>query len=72
MTDHPFVLHIERVEEGCVRVRVVEEDRTSGDELLIWDVTVNQDLTRTAQKAALKATMDYLNQYLDLSHGGRA
>lgn len=72
MTEHPFVLHIERVEEGCVRVRVVEEDRTSGDEILIWDVTVNQDLTRSAQKAALKATMDYLNQYLDLSHGGRA
>lgn len=72
MTETPFVLHIERLEEGKVRVRVVEEDRARGEELLIWDVTVNQDLTRTAQKAALKATMNYLNEYLDLSEGGRA
>lgn len=66
-----FVLHIDRVEEGTVTVSVVDHDEQADKDVLVWSVTVAQDYTRTAQKAALKATFDYLNQFLDLSQGGR-
>lgn len=64
-------LMLERVEDGIVRVRVVDEDVQAPAESLIWECTVAQDYTRKAQKAALKATLDYLNTFIDLSQGGR-
>lgn len=72
MTEHPLVLHLERIEEGTVRLRIVKEDRPSGSEQLVLDVTVMDDLTATAQREALRQGFDYLRRNIDLSHGGRA
>lgn len=66
-----FTLHLERIEDGVVKVDVVDHDEQADRDTLIWSVTVAQDYTRNAQKAALKATFDYLNQFVDLSQGGR-
>ena len=66
-----MVLTMERVQSQVVRVAVHDIDEDNADNyLLLWDCTVAQETTKQAQKAALKATFDYLNQYLDLSQGG--
>ena len=65
-------LNLERVEDGTVRCQVVEINPDDDSETaLIFDVTVNQEWTRDAQKAALRAVMRHLNEYIDLSQGGR-
>lgn len=66
-----FIISIERVEEGVVKVDVVDTESVSDKDTLIFSATVAQDYTRSAQKAALKATFNYLNEFLDLSQGGR-
>lgn len=65
-----FQLQLEKKEDGVVQVRVLDEDEGGNWSQMVWECTVAQDLTRTAQKAALKATVDYLNSFVDLSHGG--
>lgn len=67
-----FTLNLERVEEGHVRVSVLEEDDLSGASHVIWACEANTDDTRKSQTDALKATFTYLNKYVDLSQGGRA
>lgn len=65
-------LQLERKDNGIVQARLLEYDhQTEEPTALIWECTVAQETTRHAQKAALKATMDYLNTFLDLSEGGR-
>jgi hypothetical protein len=66
-----MTLHIERIEDGVVKIDVVDADDQADKESLIFSVTVAQDYTKTAQKAALKAVLNYLNQFIDLSQGGR-
>jgi len=66
-----YILRIERVEEGYVRIAILSEDKMSGAGLLLWSCDVNQDTTRGAQKAAMRATMNYLLDSIDLSEGGR-
>ena len=66
-------LVLERVQEGMVRVQLLDvypESQLCEDYQLVWECSVVQDSTRHAQKAALKATMQYLNEFVDLSRGG--
>lgn len=65
-------LQLERKDDGLVQVRVLDMDSESNEpSVLVWECTVALETTREAQKAALKATMDYLNRFIDLSEGGR-
>lgn len=62
-------LQLEYKESGIVQARVLEFDEGDHPSTLLWECTVAQEMTRGAQKAALKATMDYLNRFIDLSQG---
>lgn len=64
-------LQLERKDDGLVTARVLDYDEGDNPSYLIWECTVGQETTRGAQKAALKATFDYLNSFIDLSEGGR-
>ena len=66
-----MVLTMERVQSQVVRVALHDFDPDEPDNnLLLWECTVAQELTKDAQKAALKATMSYLNSFVDLSEQG--
>lgn len=62
-----FEVQLERKDCGIVQVRVLDFDEADHPAHLIWECTVAQEMTRGAQKAALKATMDYINRFVDLS-----
>lgn len=66
-----LILDIERVEDGHARVQVFDTDLESGERHLVWSCEVVQSFTKDAQKAALKATLAYLNTFIDLSEGGQ-
>lgn len=69
-----FRLAMERVDGGIVRVQLLQPDRESQlceDYQLVWECTIAQDATESAQRAALRATMRYINEFVDLSQGGR-
>lgn len=69
-----FRLAMERLDGGIVRVQLLQPDRESQlceDYQLVWECTIAQDATESAQRAALRATMRYINEYVDLSEGGR-
>jgi len=69
-----FRLSMERVDGGIVRVQLLQPDRESQlceDYQLVWECTLAQDATESAQRAALRATMRYINEFVDLSQGGR-
>lgn len=66
-----FLLTMEKVTSGTVRVGVHDIDPDHPDNTaLVWECTVAQEWTQGAQKAALKATMTYLNSFVDLSGRG--
>ena len=67
-----FRLRIEKLEMGRVRGTIWDVDSGSlnGTETQIWQLEVNLDTTRYAQKVVFKAAADYLNSFVDLSHGG--
>ena len=65
-----LTLRIGRVEDGHVRVEVMDKDKMTGEDWVIWVCEVNQSWTKDSQKAALKATFAYLNTFIDLSEGG--
>lgn len=68
-----FRLALERVSSGVVRVQLLQPDRESQlceDYQLVWECTVAQDCTEHAQRAALRATMRYINEFVDLSQHG--
>ena len=67
-----FKLQLERIEEGHVSATLIELDDQGGEELFIWACEVHQDLTANAQKEVVRATMNYLNKFVDLSQGGRS
>lgn len=62
-----YTLRVERVEEGYVRVAVLSTDEMTGSSVLLWACDVNQYSTKSAQKAALKATLNYLIDSIDLT-----
>lgn len=67
-----MILTVERVQRQVVRVAVHDYDPDVPDNHpLLWECTVAQELTKLAQKAALKATFDYLSQYIDMSEGNQ-
>lgn len=66
-----LIFSIERVEDGHAKVRVFDTDLQSGERILVWSCEVVQEWTKEAQRAALKATLNYLNSYIDLSEGGQ-
>lgn len=67
-----FRIRIEKLEQGRVRGTIwdVDSGSMSGVECQLWQLEVNLDSTRHAQKVVFKAAADYLNSFVDLSHGG--
>lgn len=64
-----FLLQMERKDDGIVQVRVL--DGAEEPHTLVWECTVAQEWGRDAQRAALKATMNYLHSFVDLTQGGK-
>jgi len=69
-----FRLVMERVAQGTVRVQLLEahpDSQLCEDYQLCFECTVAQDCTEHAQRAALRAVTRYINEFVDLSQGGR-
>lgn len=63
-----LLMTLELVSEGVVRVGLHEPDPDHADTTcLLWECTVAQELTKYAQREALKATFRYLDSYMDLA-----
>lgn len=62
---------LERKDDGLVTARVLDYDEGDNPAHLVWECTIGQDTTKGAQEATLKATFTYLNDFLDLTEGGR-
>ena len=67
-----FRIRIEKLEMGRVRGTIwdVDSGEMNGVEYQLWQLEVSLETTRMAQKVIFKAAADYLNSFVDLSHGG--
>lgn len=66
MTETPMAFHLERLEDGVVRLRIVREDRTAGEEHLLFDSTIHMDETKDAMNEVLRLAFGYLKRTVDL------
>lgn len=66
-----FRVEIEKVESGRVRVSVYDATSASYDsnEFKAWSVETTDEWTEGALKSALKATTDFLAEYVSRSIG---
>ena len=66
MTETPMVFHLERLEDGVVRLRIVQEDRLAGSERLMFDCTTHMDDTEDAKHEVLRLAFSHLKRAAEL------